>query len=258
MQEKTIERLVVTGFVWVNGKFLVQEHIKSGTYSLPMGKVEVGEECKDAFIREVAEELNAVPINLIEIGASEYNGIKTVTFFCGLKDGFYENREPDKCAKIHELFYDELVNRELIVNDGETAQFSGLSNATKCSINTLRRTLYISTDGAILAAELPLTPDKRPMGISGLGWTKYHHPSEELYNKYSALEFNDLTYNDVKELILSGDINGVRKLIAAKIININDTVLFPMLSFMFDVVMVKNDTMVTYIVTKPRIFGVGK
>lgn len=59
-----------------NGNILMQEHVKYGFWTIPIGKANKNQDLKQATIQEIREECNIIPLKFKEIALKEYNYIR--------------------------------------------------------------------------------------------------------------------------------------------------------------------------------------
>lgn len=94
------------------GSVLLQDHVKSGMWSIPVGRVEEDEHPLEALCRELREELGIVALKAVEVAdrvlqVPNYGPVRSIVFHVDRWYGDIKNLEPDKCK---ELRY---VEREL-------------------------------------------------------------------------------------------------------------------------------------------------
>lgn len=113
-----------------------------GTWSLPGGKIEFGENPKEAVIREVFEEtglyMSFDSTNLVkehEYSSSIVDEVHWITLFytCSKVRGILENKEPDKCAEWHWVAIRDLLSLKL---------FDPLYQLLAKSVGNLSSTLF--------------------------------------------------------------------------------------------------------------------
>ena len=117
--EETKQVKVGVGVFVINGggKFLVQKRHGAhgqGTWSLPGGHLEFGEEFSDTAIREVREEtgMQVDTVRFVavtnDIFESEHKQYVTIWVACDWVEGEPINMEPEKCLEQRWVTFDEL------------------------------------------------------------------------------------------------------------------------------------------------------
>lgn len=98
------------------GEVLMQEHIKYGFWTIPIGKIKPGQDIEEGFKEEMLEECNAIVEESKEILAKEKeyirNGKKVKViehiFEITKYSGKIENKEPDKHSRQEFLSIEEI------------------------------------------------------------------------------------------------------------------------------------------------------
>src|SRR3989344_4093134 len=117
-----------------NGEVLMQEHAKYGFWTIPVGKVKIGQSIKDGLKQEILEECNII--------VEEYNEIKT-------RDYFYD-RNGNNVKVISHLF--EILKYKGKIKNNEPQKhknqlFISLENIKKLSYLSDLTLLYLETLG---------------------------------------------------------------------------------------------------------------
>jgi len=101
-----------------DGRILMQNHIKYGFWTIPVGKVKIGQDIQEGLKQEIFEECGLIIEDTKELVAKNYkyerNG-KTVNVFSHLFEiikysGVMENKEPEKHAEQKFMELEQIKN----------------------------------------------------------------------------------------------------------------------------------------------------
>jgi len=89
------------------GEVLMQEHVKYNFWTIPVGKVKLGQEIEDALKEEIFEECNLVISKFVEIADKDYlyirkgREVKVIIHLFEITEysGIMKNKEPHKHRK---------------------------------------------------------------------------------------------------------------------------------------------------------------
>ena len=120
-----MKNLIGVGAVIRNGDMvLVQDHVKSGCWTIPVGKAEEGETPLEAISRELQEELGLRVIKgvcLLDIEQyCEVHGavVRQVVFDIEVSNiGEWVNREPEKHREVRWMVVGELAGKDKLTEN---------------------------------------------------------------------------------------------------------------------------------------------
>jgi len=99
-----------------DGKILMQEHVKFGFWTIPVGKVKIGQEIEEGLKQELFEECNVVVKDFKELICKDYlyerdgKMVKVISHLFEIKEysGEIKNKEPEKHKQQRFMSLDEI------------------------------------------------------------------------------------------------------------------------------------------------------